>query len=259
MIERFAQFARGVARDLGGEVSVVADDDWPSAGIVFAKHHVVLLRDHQTSLSVSLPTEGSWHLRSAADWPKVVPEIRSAVTDYRARHPNAVTLADAVVALRSVLDRFDVSFPGVPIPTECWLKKGQQSVGIFQRSGAIQVVVWVGSSMRSQSCSSLESFAPLGPWLERELHEQANALAAEAAEKARRAALPVPSLREVLEALARGERFSVGGGRWSETYFIEAGKLRRTVFDEGHTETLAGTERELERTIGQYPDAFRKS
>lgn len=46
----------------------------------------------------------------------------------------------------------------------------------------------------------------------------------------------------VLEFLAGGHRLQFGGGRWYPVYYLEAGELRREIFDEGRVADEAANE-----------------
>jgi hypothetical protein len=160
---------------------------------------------------------------------------------------------------------WEVSFPGTGIPAESWLRSNDgRSVGLFQNeasqftSPTVRVVVWVGERMRVSGASSPSTLAAIPTWIEPQLADQATALAAEAAEAKRKQALPLPSLDAVLGVLRGGQRVCTGGGRYSTTYFIDGGVLRKLIIEEGYSQEDDASEDELRGAIADDPDAFRK-
>lgn len=242
-----------------GTKTVLADGDWPVRAIAFAQKNLILIRDHHHSLTLSLPTAHSWRLATQQDWLRLKPEIKTAVAAYRKAQPNTISIADAVVGLN--LRGWIPGFPGTPVPGEAWLKTADEpdlSIGIFQQESAVRIVVWVGDDMRSRTVSSENELSALPGWILPQIEDQRGAAKAAAAEEARRRALPLPTIEEVMARLVAGEKISTGGGRYYETFFIEAGKLRREIFDEGFRETLDATPAQLQDSIRALPDRFRK-
>lgn len=242
-----------------GTKTVLADGDWPVRAIAIAGRNILLIRDHGHSLTLSLPVKQSWPVSTQREWLRVKEEIKLAATNYHSANPLALSIADAVVALR--LDGWVPDYPGTPVPSEAWLKKDDEprlSIGIFQEDYAVRLVVWVGSDMRGKFISSPDGLAALPQWILPQIDDQRRAEAAAVAEEARRRALPIPDISEVMARLEAGERLSTGGGRYYEIFFIEAGKLRREIFDEGFTEILDATQTQLQDSIRALPDRFRK-
>lgn len=242
-----------------GTKTVLADGDWPVRAIAFAERNTLLIRDHGHSLTLSLPVEKSWPMSTQSEWLRVKEEIKTAVTNYHRANPHAFSIADAIVALS--LDAWIPGFPGTPVPAEAWLKKADEpglSIGIFQQESAVRIVVWVGSDMRSRTVSSQRELNTLPRWILPHIEDQRRAAETAAAEDARRRALPLPTLDEVMARLVAGEKISTGGGRYYETFFMEAGKLRREIFDEGFNEVLDTTPAQLQESIRILPDRFRK-
>ena len=242
-----------------GAINVLADGDWPVRTIACAGKNILLVRAHGHSLTLSLPLEQSWYMSTRHDWLRLRAEIQAAVDSYRKERPDGVSMADAIVALK--LDSWVPNFPGTPVPGEAWLKKADEprlSIGIFQLESAARLVVWVADEMRSKIVSSPEGLAALPAWIAPQINDQRRAEAAAAAEEARRRALPLPDISEVMTRLKAGEKISTGGGLYYETFFIEAGKLRREIFDEGFCEILDATQAQLQDSIRALPDRFRK-
>jgi hypothetical protein len=241
----------------GGSKNILAADEWPVGAIAFGGQNLLLVRDHGHSVTLSIPTDQSWSIRTRRDWTAIQAEISRAVSTYGAQHPAGVSIADVVVSL----DPRDwrVSFPGTPVPAEAWLERQSfGKVGLFQEHAHVRVVVWVGQQLRSRMVSAPGDLQALAGWLPSQLVDQRAAEDAAAAEVKRKQALPLPELRVVLEALASGKRISTGGGRYYETFYVSGGKLLREVFDEGSTELYTATNAELERSIALYPDRFRE-
>jgi hypothetical protein len=242
-----------------GTKTVLADGDWPVRAVAFAGKNILLVRDHGHSMTLSLPVGQSWYMSTHHDWLRLRAEIQTAVDSYRKERPDGVSMADAIVALK--LDAWVPSFPGTPVPGEAWLKKDDEprlSVGIFQQGPAVSVVVWVGSDMRHKNISTSDALPTLPAWLAPQIDDQRRTEAAAAAEEARRRALPLPDISEVIARLEAGEKISTGGGRYYEIFFIEDGKLRREIFDEGFCEILDATQAQLQDSIRALPDRFRK-
>lgn len=154
---------------------------------------------------------------------------------------------------------WSLRFPGVAEPTEAWLHEGERNVGLFQQGESVRIVIWVESSMRSAIVTNLKESKTLGKWLKAALAAQDQATRAEAAERLRQAALPVPGVDEILSLLASGRRIAVGGGRYSETFFCENGRLRCETEDEGHIDVRDTTREELQAQITTHPDVFRRA
>lgn len=243
-----------------GEKRILAGGDWPVGAVAFAGRHILLLRDHGHALTLSLPqSKQSWFLMKRSDWLAAKEDIKTAVAAYRKLHPQALSMADAIVALE--LKEWVPQFPGTPVPSEAWLKKPEEprlSIGIFQSESSVRLVVWVGSEMRSRVVSSAAQLGTLPAWVAPKIEEQRLAEAAAAAEEARRRALPLPDISEVMARLEAGEKISTGGGRYYETFFIENGKLRREICDEGFCEILDATQAQLQDSIRALPDRFRR-
>lgn len=168
-------------------------------------------------------------------------------------------MADCIAALDANIWR--ASFPGIPVPLEAWLTKidePQRSVGLFQEDKTVRVVVWVGDKMRSLRVTRQADLKKISTWLEPRLEAQRAAAEAAAKEEARRQALPLPGLEKVMRLLRDGKRIQTGGGRYSETYFIDGEKLRCQIFDEGSYEIRDASEADLQQVIKLYPDQFRE-
>lgn len=243
----------------GGTKSVLNTGDWPIGAVAFDGHHLLLVRDHGPSVTLSLPVKESWSLRTREEWRTAQDPIRRAVAAYREKSRGAVSMADVLVALDP--RRWAPNYPGTPVPTEAWIEERVNPtgrVGLFQEEQQVRAVVWVGSQMRSQSVASPSDSRALAAWIPQQLADQQKAAAAEAAEKARKKALPVPDLEAVLAALRSGKRISTGGGRYFETYFMSEGRLGRQIFDEGYEEAREITTQDLRRAIQSHPDAFRE-
>lgn len=243
-----------------GMKAVVAEGEWPVRAVAFAGRHVLLIRDHGHSLTLSLPVDKSWAMSTKQEWLRVKEEIKTAVENYRKANSQAMSMADVAVALGR--EGWAPSFPGTPVPSEAWLKKADDasaSIGIFQSGAAVRIVIWAGDDMRSKSIASPGDLILLPAWIAPQIADQRRAEAERAVEEARRKALPLPQLEEVMAALRSGKRISVGSGRWSETYFSDAGKLRCEVFDEGHVEIFDATEKDLLRSIESRPQPFREA
>ncbi|MDQ3031265.1 MAG: hypothetical protein M3Y87_02535 [Myxococcota bacterium] len=264
-----APLAETVARMLGGVPRVLDagelgdgelddGDELGSAAVAFDGWHRVLIRTHVRSVSLSLPTEGSWSVQTPDDLRRIEPELRAAL-----QAPREISMSDAIVGLAPIAARLTgspwrVRFPGVPSPRESWMKHGEHSIGVFQGERSVRIVVWIGDEPRATVVQAPDALAALHPWLEGALRAQQVSLAAADAETSREAGRPLPDRGAVLAHLTRGGRIRTGGGRWYETFFWE-GRLRREVFDEGATHVQDASEHELERAIESSPDAFRRA
>jgi hypothetical protein len=113
--------------------------------------------------------------------------------------------------------------------------------------------------MRSRLVADLKTLEALGPWLQSELAAQELARLKEVAEEKRRAALPVPDVDTIIMYLTKGGRVTTGGGRYSETFFWQDGRLQCEVRDEGYTNVYDSTKEELAEQIKNSPDPFRKA
>jgi hypothetical protein len=264
------ELAAELGRTLGASPSVLAAGDYPVAALAIAGRHFVLVRDHQHSVAISLPTgDQSWSWRSRQDWQAELPKLQSAVTAYRGQFATAISMADAIVVLAPALARitgepWDVSFPGTPVPSEAWLKASDgRSVGVFQNAGSqrdapsVNVVVWIGDEMTTTLAATAIGLGELPRLIEPLIAAQGKQLAVDAAEQQRVEALPKPELAHAVALLRGGKRIQAGGGRYSTTYYFEGDVLMQEIFDEGHVEIHKATEEDLIKSIGYYPDAFR--
>jgi hypothetical protein len=249
------ELAEDIARRLGGVARILADGGHDAAAaIAFDGAHLLLVRDHRWTLSVSLPHERSWSVQTADQWDAVEPEVRHAL----ASCARIVTLSDVILALRPSFPHLAPSFPGTPVPSEAWMRDAATSIGLFQGEKGVRVSVWIESEAVERTVDDRSAIAALAAWLGPQIEKQHVARAAAEAESKRRAALPVPALDTVLARLRSGARISTGGGRWFETYFIEEGRLRREIFDEGLSDVGDATENELAKSISAHPDRFRE-
>ncbi len=265
-LPEISEFAATVARSFEATTSVLSERD---VSLAIAGCHLLLIRDHGHAISLSLPTgEKAWSWRTREELAAQLPELQQQVTAYRASFPNAMSMADVIVALTPVLapigGPWRVKFPGTPVPSECWLESSDgRSVGLFQNQPSqfaqpsVRVVVWVGDQMKNHGASTPRSLSMLGPWIGPMLAEQAKAQAAAAVEDQREKALPVPSVEDVLARLRDGQRIQASGGRYHETFFMQGATLRCEVFDEGHTQVFDATVDELAGSIKAYPADFR--
>ena len=250
-----AELAEHIARKLGGVVRILSDEEHERcATIAFEGAHRVLVRDHGWVVTVSLPLEHAWKIQTPAEWDAAEPEIRRAL----AEPSPVVTIADTMLALLPAFPDLAPSFPGTPVPREGWLRRAPLGVGIFQSDRGVRVVVWIETDSLDMIVKQRSDLDGLAAWLGPALAKQRTAREAAAAEEKRRAALPVPSLEEVLVRLRAGEKISTGGGRWFETYYVKDGELRREVFDEGATMDGGIREADLAKAIAASPDRFRK-
>lgn len=255
-----SELAATIARSVDASTSVLSQGEYPAIALALGGRHLLLMRDHGHGVSLSLPTKHHWSVRTRDELAVEQPRIVEQLTAYRAQYPNAVSMADAFVALEPTLARiappWKLSFPGTPIPSECWLASSDgRSVGLFQNEGSqfaqpsARVVVWLGDQMKSSSATNPRALAQLGPWIEPMLAEQTKALAAAAVAEQTKQARPLPRLEDVLALLRSGKRMSSGGGRYSQTYFMEGDVLRCDIFDEGHREVVDATVEELGKSI----------
>ena len=259
-----AAFAHEVASRVGGEAHVVAEGEYPAMAMAIQGRHLVLLRAHHGSYSISLPIEFGSALRTWAEWTVFAPELVARLAGYRVAHPRGLSMADVILALGSTYGRaseprWGVSFPGTPVPSEAWLQNAGGSIGLFQRATAVDVVVWVGDQTRLRTCSHPDDLGALPAWLAEHLAAQRFASDAAAAEDARKQALPLPDVAEVLARLRAGASIRLGGGRWSKTYYVKDGKLLCDEQEEADGATFDATEETLRADIAAYPDFFRSA
>jgi len=251
-------FAQEVARQVGGTAHPLDQGEYPSWAIEIGGQHLLLLRDHKWTLALSLPTEPQWNLATWADWITLAPQVVAAVSLYRSTHPQLPSMADAMLALGPELTALTgqgcgASFPGTPDPREGWLRAGGCTVGVFQESDSVRVVVWISGKPHSRGLPSVNGIASLRRWAVPLLVKQLE----RGEEVPRPEPSPQPSLDEVLTKLRAGARIQDGGGRYYSTYFIENGRLRRCVFDEGHVENEDIDPATLQAAIARSPDQFR--
>lgn len=251
--------------DLVRDRSILEAGDYPAVAIALGSgHHAVLLRDHARQIAISLPVEGEglWHAATRAEW-SVTNEMRAAIARYAKEHPNAVSMADVIVALQPILagaspSTWRVSFPGTPVPTEAWVRSNddQRAIGLFQEDHEVKVVIWA-DGMLSMQITAPADFVRLAAFVESSLEAQLRAQRAAAREKERRDALPKPRLEEVKAKILAGERYSCGG-RCHEDFYCKDGRIFVDVCDEGHDSTFEATDAGLQRSIDLYPEAFRR-
>ncbi|HEX6766837.1 MAG TPA: hypothetical protein VF103_15185, partial [Polyangiaceae bacterium] len=206
-LQELLPFAKELATELGGTEKILWGGEYPSAAICLNGTHPLLVRDHTHSLTLSLPLEGSWSLRHAADWLAAEAAIRGALAQ-----PQPLSMCDVFFAIRRELERatFDSwqpSFPGIPIPMEVWLASGACKVGLFQMPSSVSVVIWAGEDALEKEVRSIEGAGELGPWLRDGLERQVKAQAAAAAKAAiERPTLPLPDFEAVMNLIRSGVR-----------------------------------------------------
>lgn len=249
-----ADLSADVARRLGGVARTISVDEHErAAAIAWDDAHLLLVRDHGWTLTLSLPFRRSWSMQTPAELDAAEPEIREAV----ASCARVVTLSDAIFALMPSFPELAPSFPGTPVPREAWMRDATASVGLFQREEGVRVVVWIDREAAERTVDRRAELPDLASWVRPRIEEQRAARVAAEAEAARRAALPPPDFAAVLELLRSGARVSTGGGRWHETYYVKDGRIRRDVFDEGATDERGASEGDLRKAIARHPDPFR--
>ena len=258
-----AEFAQEIARHVAGQACVLDEGDYPSFAIEVDGQRALLLRDHQYTLALSLPEGPQWHLVTRADWDAARDLVRAAVAHYRAEHPTAVSMADAVLALRPLVwhltaERTTVSFPGTPVPSECWIEAGKARVGVFQMDHTARVVIWVDQQARSLELASGSDLARLPSWARPALLAQLEHATATLPEKPPPLP-PPPSLAEVLARLERGLGVRVGGARYNVTYYIRDCQLRCRTFDEGYDTDEAIDPAHLAAAIQSNPEEFGRA
>jgi hypothetical protein len=257
-IAPLAPFAEDVARALGGKAVPLDTGEYPSSAIQLGERCPLLVRAHAWWFALSLPLDGSWRVKDAADWASAEREIEAALVALAARAP-VVSMSDVVARLSW---RTGVDFPGTSVPSEAWMRRGDRTVGLFQEEGGVRVVVWAGGTGHERMVEDLDAIEGLAPWIEEKLALQASAVAVAREElaraQARRAAFPRPELAEVLEAMRRGQSFQVGGGRTFSTYAMKEGRLVVLQFDEGHTDEVPCGEGTLVAAIDEAPELFRE-
>lgn len=251
------ELALDVARRLGGVARIISTAAYEgAAAVAWEGSHLLLIRDHGWTLTFSLPHGRSWPMQTTEEWEAAEPAIRDAARACE----RIVTLSDVLLALAPSFPHLAPTFPGTPVPREAWMRSPTQSIGLFQEDRGVRIVVWIENDAVERTVedrTDLTKVEGLASWLRPGLEKQMAARAAAEAEATRRSALPVPDFDAVLALLHAGHRVSTGGGRWYEIYFVEGGRIRREVFDEGLTDVGDATEAELRKAIGAHPDAFR--
>lgn len=262
-----AALAEQIATALSGRAHVVARGAWPVAFISVGDRVPLSLLDYPSSAWLAMPDGPSWTLATRADWEALLPALRAAITSYSALEPRPIALGDVAVAIAETLDRvvgapWTVSAGGRPSTSELFFERGSHRVRLRRDGRAIHVDVFMqgGRSPRSTEVASAIELGSIAAVVERQLGSVTREVAALAARRdaeaeARRARTD-RAFAGVLAALHRGERFVVRGGRWSETYFVAAGRLRCERFDEGDVSVLEIDEETLRRAIDGSPDAF---
>lgn len=236
-----------LAPRLDAAVQPLEDD---AAALVIAGRQRVLVRQHARGVGISTPRRRSWQVRTADDALARVPEIAAAL------EPPVVTLGEVALAIRGALAPapWRLAFPGTPVPSEAWLRSDERSIGLFQSDDAVRIVVWIGGSaleQRLRTATELDAAR-----LTDAVGRQAQWLTDEAAARVREAALPRPTVAEVIDALKAGARVRVGVSRYHETWYWDGG-LRADVFDEGMDDVLTRTEAQLEAAVAAWPAPFR--
>lgn len=239
----------------GGVPRILDDGEYGSAALVFDGWHRLLVRRHPRSFTVSFPAGPSWNIRTFDELRGDDVAVFAALAA-----PPSVSLADAIITCLPVVASLlpspsIVSFPGTPVPAEAWLKNGDASIGFFQESGAVRVVIWAEKAL---STTVKTPGAVLDSFLGNGLAAQATSIAAARAEAARKALLPLPDIAAVIAVLQRGVRITTSGGRYHETWFWEAG-LKIEIFDEGHLSVAPGTRADLHQAVLRHPDVFREA
>lgn len=143
--DRGLELARAIAIAVDGDVRELPSADHVRAyGIVVDGGMPALVRDFGHLLGVSVGKR-AWHPRKSE--PALVAEIAGAI-----RPAERVTLPELALALADALsaalgERWGISIPGTPIPTEMWLHGATfdaASVGVF----ASRAVVWLDTAQQ---------------------------------------------------------------------------------------------------------------
>jgi hypothetical protein len=258
-----AALAELLAERLGADGMVMlSEGPYPSAALRFVDHHPVLVRTfHGGDAMVSLPKGPVVELRRLA---KVDDDLRAIRDGLRRMVAEPLLgLTDVVVALQVPsldLHPCTVDWPGVGVPDEAWLRSERGSIGLFHRPGALRAVVWVGHELNELELTDRAAFTELARWIPPRLERQRAAAAADAAELARLTALPVPTLDDVWAHLRAGRELTLGGGRWSQRYWLRDGVLWSETQDEGafDDERVEVPDRALQAAIDFDPIAVRR-
>lgn len=254
-----AALAGEIASSLGGTVRVFRADGNDVAAIAFDGWHRLLLLDYSRSLTLVLPVQHGWYLRTPEDWLAAEPAVRDAL----ARAPVVLSLADVVLGFEQELGArrgWRVRFPGVAVPSGAGMGLEGRTFQLSQDAIGVRVVVAWAGEMKERTLTSRDAIESCIPWLEATLGEQARAAAekaeARAAEARAAEALPTPDLATVLEYLRAGGRIRLPGGRCYDTFFWD-GRLRLEMFDEGHVEVVDASEAQLRGEMKRHPDRFK--
>ncbi len=170
--------ADAVARDLGGEVRALPTDGCKEFVIVVAGGRApVLVREFPASLGACVPS-GPAIVDGAAnfDAPRISEIVEGAKAWLAKRDVAVVSMYGIAVAL---LDAFTAQLdeawlahtPGTADPTELWLSSPQRdagSVGVFPA----KIVIWIGTSARSFSLTTLAEVATALPSILAAVREQ---------------------------------------------------------------------------------------
>jgi hypothetical protein len=251
-----AAVAAEIALAVDGQVLEVPGVMFPSYLVtVGGRCHLLLreLRANHTYL-LALPRDRSWQFYEPEGWAQVKADVVSAVTAYV---PDVLMLD----VIARVFFRLTVECPIEPVvPEEARIFRGNDTATLTQTPTAVTVTVWTDTK-QERVLTTLDATKDLAPWVVETWALRAQILGGLAAkldeDLAREAALPVPALDEVLDALRAGHEYLVGG-RTSTSYAVRDGQLTQIDFDEGHTEEHPCSEDGLRAAIASQPKSFRE-
>jgi hypothetical protein len=250
------------ARSLGGQLVMLQTGDWPVAAVRFEGEHVLLFEQSSSSFSARLPPDREWHFSSLAAWNAARDEVALAIADYRARHPQAVSIADVLAKIVPVLSRvtpYSMSLGRNDLRTATIGGSGY-AVQLAVQGDAVAVKMAVGEGWQSLVVDAATLGDGFVPWFEKMLATQSRHLAQVAAAKAeeiQRKQLAGQALFEsVLAALREGKVFVQGGGRWFKNYSMRGASIHLEEFDEGASYEADISEAALLAAIEANPEVF---
>ncbi len=245
-----------VALPVDGQVLELAGVMFPSYLVTVGDRCRLFLRELRGNHTfiLALPDGRSWQFDALDGWAEAKADVVSAVTAYV---PD-VFMLDVIAR---VFFGLVVEVPIAPlVPEKASIFRGNATVNLTQTPTSVTVTLWTDTK-QERVLTTLAGVSELAPWVLEMLTRRTQILggfaAKQAEEDARRAALPVPDLDEVMSALRAGHEYLLGG-RTSTSYAVRDGQLLQINFDEGHTEEHPCSEDTLREAIALQPKSFRE-
>lgn len=245
------RFAEDVKQELGAAAVHVLEPNWtPALALSFTDgRRAVLLRDYGMGLTLC-HADVAEDFSTRAEW-----KARSQLLFKRC---DGVFVLDVVLALMPMLARLsgeavDLSLGHTRAPQSVAVTSSRtRRLVVEQAKRRVRIDCILNSGKSSRTIASLDEVAALEAWL------QTEAIVSKGPPSTN-PPITWPTLEGVLAALRGGARFTVGGGRSSQTWCLQNGEVICEVFDEGSTWIQRYDEAVLLRDVRSSPGTFRQS